>query len=246
MILSSSVSITCKRLNQTASLVKARMAGKMLSVEPTVDPTAKLHDTRLGAYCEVGARTILQEVAMGDYSYVVNDAQITYTTIGKFCSVAAMTRINPGNHPMHRASQAHFTYRASAYFPDENDEAEFFEWRRRHRVHIGHDVWIGHGAIVLPGRSVGTGAVVAASAVVTKDVPAYTIVAGNPARAIRRRFSEDVTNRLAALAWWDWDHETLRSALPDFRKLAVEDFIAKYEPATLSSRRSAARQRAAS
>jgi acetyltransferase-like isoleucine patch superfamily enzyme len=95
------------------------MAGKMLSVEPTVDPSAKLHDTRLGAYCEVGARTILHEVVMDDYSYVVNDAQITYTTIGKFCSIAAMTRINPGNHPMHRASQAHFTYRASAYFPGE-------------------------------------------------------------------------------------------------------------------------------
>ena len=86
------------------------MAGKMLSVEPTVDPSAKLHDTRLGAYCEVGARTILHEVVMDDYSYVVNDAQITYTTIGKFCSIAAMTRINPGNHPMHRASQAHLTY----------------------------------------------------------------------------------------------------------------------------------------
>src|SRR5258708_28695396 len=68
------------------------MAGKMLSVEPTVDPSAKLHDTRLGAYCEVGARTILHEVVMDDYSYVVNDAQITYTTIGKFCSIAAMTR----------------------------------------------------------------------------------------------------------------------------------------------------------
>jgi UDP-3-O-[3-hydroxymyristoyl] glucosamine N-acyltransferase len=66
----------------------------MLSVEPTIDPTAKLQDTRLGAYCEVGARTILLEVAMGDYSYVVNDAQMTYATIGRFCSIAAMTRIN--------------------------------------------------------------------------------------------------------------------------------------------------------
>src|ERR1700736_5006771 len=212
------------------------MAGKMLLVEPTIDPSANLHDTRLGAYCEVGARTILHEVTLGDYSYVVNDAQITYTTIGRFCSIAAMTRINPGNHPMHRASQAHFTYRASAYFPGESDEAEFFEWRRRHHVHIGHDVWIGHGAIVLPGRSIGTGAVVAAGAIVTKDVPAYTIVAGNPARMIRRRFPEDVTNQLAGLAWWDWDHEALRRALPDFRQLAVEDFLAKYEAAGIPSR----------
>ena len=212
------------------------MAAKMLSIEPTVDPTAVLHDTELGAYCEVGARTTLQEVAMGDYSYVVNDAQITYTTIGKFCSIAAMTRINPGNHPMHRASQAHFTYRASAYFPGESDESEFFEWRRSHHVHIGHDVWIGHGAIVLPGRNIGTGAVVAAGAIVTKDVPAYTIVAGNPARIVRRRFSEAITNRLAELAWWDWNHEALRSALPDFRKLEVGDFIAKYAAATTSGR----------
>jgi phosphonate metabolism protein (transferase hexapeptide repeat family) len=210
---------------------KLRMAGKMLSIEPTVDASAKLHDSKLGAYCEVGARTILHEVTMDDYSYVVNDAQITYTSIGKFCSIAAMTRINPGNHPMHRASQAHFTYRASAYFSGESDEAEFFEWRRAHRVHIGHDVWIGHGAIVLPGRNIGTGAVIAAGAVVTKDVPDYAIVAGNPARIIRPRFSDDIGQRLLALAWWNWDHDALRGALPDFRRLAIEEFLAKYEAA---------------
>src|SRR6516162_4746742 len=205
------------------------MAGQTLSVEPTVDPTAKLQEAKLGAYCEVGARTLLLDVEMGDYSYVVNDAQITYTTTGKFCSIAAMTRINPGNHPMHRATQAHFTYRASAYFPGESDEAEFFDWRKSHRVHIGHDVWIGHGAIVLPGRNIGTGAVIAAGAIVTRDVPAYTIVAGNPARPVRRRFSDEIAGRLAKLSWWDWDHDNLREALPDFRMLGIEDFLAKYE-----------------
>src|ERR1700739_3830310 len=178
------------------------MTGKALSIEPTIDPTAKVQEASFGIYCEVGARTILLDVVMGDYSYVVNDAQMTYTASGKFCSIAAMTRINPGNHPMHRATLAHFTYRASAYFPGEADEAEFFDWRKSHRVHIGHDVWIGHGAIVLPGRSIGAGAVIAAGAIVTKDVPAYTIVAGNPARPIKRRFSEETADRLGGPVSW--------------------------------------------
>jgi phosphonate metabolism protein (transferase hexapeptide repeat family) len=196
-----------------------------------------VRESKLGTYTEVGARTILLEVSMDDYSYVVNDSQITYTTIGKFCSIAAMTRINPGNHPMHRATQAHFTYRASAYFPGESDDADFFNWRRAHHVHIGHDVWIGHGAIVLPGRNIGTGAVVAAGAIVTKDVAPYTIVAGNPARPVKPRFAPAVAERLIALRWWDWSHETLRLALPDFRKLSMEEFLDKYEAeATAQSR----------
>jgi phosphonate metabolism protein (transferase hexapeptide repeat family) len=207
----------------------AENAAKMLSIEPLVHPTAEIKASTLGRYTEVGARTKLLEVALSDYSYVVNDSDIAYATIGKFCSIAAMTRINPGNHPMHRASQSHFTYRASTYFAGEPDDTEFFAWRRAQAVVIGHDVWIGHGAIVLPGRSVGDGAVIAAGAVVTKDVPPYTIVAGNPARSIRQRLSADVAQRMQALAWWDWPHDRLRAALPDFRALPAEAFLDRYE-----------------
>ncbi|RAI44905.1 chloramphenicol acetyltransferase [Rhodoplanes roseus] len=203
----------------------------MLSTEPRVDPTASVHDSCLGAFTEVGARTRLLEVVLGDYSYVVNDSDIAYATIGKFCSIAAMTRINPGNHPMGRASQAHFTYRASRYFAGEADDEAFFAWRRSHAVTLGHDVWIGHGAIVLAGRSVGTGAVVAAGAVVTHDVPDYTIVGGNPARVIRRRFPQDIAERLRRLGWWDWNHARLRAALPDFRTLDIAAFLDKHEAA---------------
>lgn len=205
------------------------MAAKKLGLEPVIDPTATVREATLGRYTEIGARTSFVESAMGDYSYVVNDSNIIYTTIGKFCSIAAMTRINPGNHPMQRASQSHFTYRASAYFEDAKDDAAFFDWRRSTPVSIGHDVWIGHGAIILPGRSIGTGAVVAGGTIVTKDVAPYTIVAGNPARPIRPRFPAAIAERLVALAWWDWEHHRLRAALEDFRSLSVEAFLEKHE-----------------
>lgn len=202
---------------------------KKLGLEPYIHPTATVRDAKLGRYTEIGERTSFSESSMDDYSYVVNDSNIIYTTIGKFCSIAAMTRINPGNHPMWRATQAHFTYRSSAYFEGESDDQDFFAWRRQAHVTIGHDVWIGHGAIILAGRSIGTGAVVAGGAVVTKDVAPYTIVGGTPAKVIKRRFDERTAERMQALAWWDWDHERLRKALPEFRTLSAEAFLERYE-----------------
>jgi phosphonate metabolism protein (transferase hexapeptide repeat family) len=200
-----------------------------LGEEPAIDPTASVRESRLGRYTEVGARSSVIETEMRDYSYVVNDSDIIYSRIGKFCSIAAQVRINPGNHPTWRASQAHFSYRASRYWPDEPDDADFFAWRRAHPVTIGDDVWIGHGAIVLPGRTIGTGAVVAAGAVVTRDVAPYAIVAGVPARPIKTRFPQEIAERLMALAWWDWSHEAIHRALPDFRALPIEEFLNKYE-----------------
>jgi len=203
------------------------MAGR-LSENPTLDPTANVTACRLGRYTEVGARTRLSETELGDYSYISEDGEVIHTRVGKFTSIAASVRINPGNHPMERASQAHFTYRARAYWPEEADEAAFFDRRRASPVTIGHDVWIGHGVVVLPGRTVGDGAVLGAGAIVTRDVSPYTIVVGNPARPVRERFPARIAERLQRLAWWDWDHERLRQALPDFQTLAIEDFLGRH------------------
>ncbi len=200
---------------------------KRLSEIAHVHPTAKLRDCHLGAYVEIGERTSLIETEMGDYSYVVNDSDIIYSRIGKFVSIAANVRINPGNHPMQRASQHHFLYRSAQFDLGEDDDS-FFDWRRGFPVSIGHDVWIGHGAIVMPGVNIGTGAVIGSGAVVTKDVADYTIVAGAPAKPLRERFPQPIQDALRQIAWWDWPREKLSASLEDFRTLDIEDFCAKH------------------
>ncbi len=203
-------------------------SAEQLGPEPWAHSSAIVRNAALGRYTEIGPRTMFADSMLGDYSYIVNDGEVANAEIGKFCSIAAHVRINPGNHPMQRVSQSHFTYRSDLYWPDVGKDDAFFEWRRGFPVRIGHDVWIGHGAVIMPGVSIGVGAVIGAGAIVTKDVANYSINVGAPAKPLRRRFSESVEAGMLALAWWDWDHGKLRGALPDFRMLSAEAFIAKY------------------
>lgn len=201
------------------------------AAEPRIDPTAKVRETALGAWTAVGARTQIQETVLGDYSYASNDCDIIYSQIGKFCSIAGHVRINPGNHPLWRAALHHFTCRSRSYDLHPEYDHEFFNWRRAQPVVLGDDVWIGHGAILLPGVKIGTGAVVGAGAVVTKDVRPFTIVAGVPAKTLRRRVPPEIEEAFMRIRWWDWPHEKLADALEDFRKLDAGEFAAKYDPA---------------
>ena len=201
---------------------------KKLGLEPLVHETARVVNSTLGRYTEVADRCRLDEVEMGDYSYIMQDGAVWCATIGKFANIAAAVRINATNHPTWRPTLHHFTYRAADYFDGAENDHDFFAWRRDNRVVIGHDVWIGHGATVLPGVTVGDGAVIGAGAVVSRDVAPYTIVGGVPAKLIRERFPRPVAERMQALAWWDWDHDRLFAALDDFRHMDVEDFLQKH------------------
>lgn len=201
---------------------------KKLGLEPLVHETARVVNSSLGRYTEVADRCRLDEVEMGDYSYIMQDGAVWCATIGKFANIAASVRINATNHPTWRPTLHHFTYRAADYFDGAENDHDFFAWRRDNRVVIGHDVWIGHGATVLPGVTVGEGAVIGAGAVVSRDVAPYTIVGGVPAKLIRERFPKPVAERMQALAWWDWDHDRLFAALNDFRHMDVEDFLEKH------------------
>ena len=96
-------------------------------------------------------------------------------------------------------------------------------------ITIGHDVWIGARAIILSGVTIGNGAIIAAGAVVSKDVPPYSIMGGNPARLIRSRFAPDIVAAMQRIRWWDWSDDLLRE-----REAAlygpVEEFVRQFDP----------------
>ena len=202
----------------------APRAPRHLSERPNLHSTALVRDSFVGSWADVGTNCHIIESSFGEYSYAAGDVSIIYATVGRYCSIASHVRINPGNHPMDRVTQHHMTYRRVQYGLGETDDLPFFEWRRAHRCEIGHDVWIGHAAVIMPGVKIGTGAVVGSGAVVTHDVAPYEIVVGVPARPIRKRFSDDVIERLLASAWWEWDRATLEARFEDL--LDVNQFLA--------------------
>ena len=201
---------------------------KRLSERPTIDPTALVSSSTLGRWTEVGPRTKITETEMGDYSYIVNDGEVIFATIGKFANIAAHVRINPGQHPMDRASMHHFQYRSEMYGMGEDDE-DFFNWRRDKWVTIGHDVWIGHGVVIQSGVKIGNGSVIGSNAVVTRDVPPYTIMTGIPATPLRPRFSLEIADAMERICWWDWTDAELKERLTDFRTLDARAFCRKYD-----------------
>lgn len=197
--------------------------------EPRIHPTAELKGCKLGRYASIGERVVLREVTVGDFSYFERHSEAIYATIGKFCSIAANSRVNALDHPIERLTQHKVSYRPNEYFRWLGVDASFRERRQAQAVTIGHDVWIGHGAVIMPGLRIGNGAVIGANAVVTHDVPPYTIVTGVPARPLRPRFVADIAARIERLAWWDWPVEKLARAVPDMQAIPIEAFLDRWE-----------------
>jgi acetyltransferase-like isoleucine patch superfamily enzyme len=145
--------------------------------------------------------------------------------IGAYTAIATDVQILPGGN--HRLDTV-------ASFPLRQvlglDEVENEQHPGKGDVIIGSDVWIGLGARILGGVTIGHGAVVGAWSTVTKDVAPYTLVAGNPARPVRRRFDDETIDALLRIAWWEWSEDVVRQRARELGATDIEAFVAGYDP----------------
>lgn len=133
--------------------------------------------------------------------------------IGRFCALAAGTTffMNGANHAMGGFSTYPFNLFGGGWEQGFDDKT-WIDAGRGDTI-VGNDVWIGNGALIMPGVTIGDGAIVAARSVVASDVPAYAVVAGNPAKSVRMRFDGQTVDALLRVAWWDWPAEKIARGL---------------------------------
>lgn len=149
----------------------------------------------------------LAKVKLGRYSYTGGGCSITDAVIGNFCSIGGGCGIGGGMHPIEHASTSPVFLKGRNIMRKNFAELPYEPSKT---VKIGNDVWIGSGVYIKAGIKIGTGAIIGARSVVTRDVEPYSIVAGVPAKEIRKRFDEETVKKLLELKWWDWDDEKLK------------------------------------
>ncbi|CAN1485820.1 WbbJ Acetyltransferase (isoleucine patch superfamily) [Flavobacteriaceae bacterium] len=140
--------------------------------------------------------------------------------IGKFCMIASDVKfiMNGANH----LTNAVTTYPFAIFGHGWEDAMEGKQYPQKGDIHIGNDVWIGYNATIMAGVTIGDGAIIATNATVIKDVAPYSIVGGNPATEIKKRFSVDVIERLLKIKWWNWDIEKITRNVQNLTDLDIE------------------------
>lgn len=165
-----------------------------------------IKDSSLHRLSKVESGCNIVNVKMDKYSFCGYDCEIINCEIGKFCSIANNVIIGGAMHPVNWVSTSPVFYLGRDSLKMKFSTHKLPEIKK---TIIENDVWIGQYAMVKQGVRIGTGAVIGMGSIVTKDVEPYSIVAGNPAREIRKRFDEETVKRLLKSTWWDFDEVRL-------------------------------------
>jgi acetyltransferase-like isoleucine patch superfamily enzyme len=184
---------------------KLRFKNAIIDKGCSFDSKSKLHPN-----VHVLENCIVNNSEINSYTYLGKNCLVQNTTIGKFCSIANEVLIGLGNHPLDLLSTSPLFYRIQNPFQLKlvEENLDVVEYKP---IEIGNDVWIGTRSIIMDGVIIGHGAVIAANSVVTKNIPAYAIVGGVPAKVIKNRFTDSKITELLELKWWEWDLEKIKT-----------------------------------
>jgi acetyltransferase-like isoleucine patch superfamily enzyme len=173
---------------------------------------------------KVEAGSEIVNSTFGKHSFCGYYCEISNCEIGSYCSISNSVKIGGGMHPMNWVGMSPVFYEGR-----DSVKAKFATHKRDEikKTIIGHDVWIGHSVIIKQGITVGTGAVIGMGSIVTKDVAPYAIVAGSPAKEIRKRFNDEIIKKLLESKWWEFNDEKLHKYAAYFKE--PEKFIAELE-----------------
>lgn len=177
-----------------------------LAVNATIGDNSRVFNSNLGNEVHIQREAMMYSTIVGDYTYTGRNFTSWHSKIGKFCSISWNVSIGGANHDYERVTTHAFLY---------SNDYDFLNGRKGYNRFeaecvIGNDVWIASNACICRGVVIGDGAVIGAGAVVTKNVEPYTIVAGVPAKPIKKRFSDDVINLLLESQWWNLPPQVIR------------------------------------
>jgi acetyltransferase-like isoleucine patch superfamily enzyme len=200
------------QINNTMRAALAKQGVTTLS-----DSTFSLpDDTIFEAPCSIKWMTAEHSLRMGAFSYAVSGYYFA-VTIGRYTSIGEAVQVGRGSHPVNWASTSPLFYQPHNFVLNQTlkEAAEFTfnaPMQEAKNTVIGNDCYIGHGAFISQGLTIGDGAVIGAYSVVTKDVPPYAVVAGNPAVILKMRFPAKIIARMQTTAWWRYAFWSLPKA----------------------------------
>ncbi|MDR5865945.1 CatB-related O-acetyltransferase [Halomonas koreensis] len=155
---------------------------------------------------KICSRSHVVRSSIGKYSYIGSDCSVVNTRIGSFCSIADNVVIGGGHHPIDWVSSSPVFY-SGANVLKKNFATHDFSPNKE--TVIGNDVWLGRNSLIKSGVTIGHGSVVGMGAVLTKSIGEYEVWAGNPAKFIRKRFSDEISRQLLAIRWWEWGDDEI-------------------------------------